>query len=130
MYVAVTDDIEVRANTQFLEERSNPGDQQFVWAYDIEIINHGSETVQLLTRHWTITSADGSIDVVEGDGVVGKQPVLAGGERFSYQSAAPLDTPSGIMVGYYIMQQADHRLLKVRVPALSLDSPYEDGAYH
>jgi len=125
-----TDEIEVRVETRFLDEHSAPAENQFVWAYDIEIVNHGAVDVQIVARHWTITNADGIVEIVNGPGVAGKQPVLASGERFSYQSAAPLDTASGIMVGHYVARTGDNRLLQVAIPPFSLDSPYEDRSRH
>nr|WP_272212439.1 Co2+/Mg2+ efflux protein ApaG [Marinicella sp. W31]MDC2878354.1 Co2+/Mg2+ efflux protein ApaG [Marinicella sp. W31] len=125
-----TDDIEIKVETRFLDEHSSPADDQFVWAYDIEIVNHGAIEVQIIARHWTITNADGIVETVNGPGVAGKQPVLESGGRFAYQSAAPLDTPSGIMVGHYVLRTGDNRLLRVVIPPFSLDSPYEDRSHH
>ncbi|AJY46312.1 Co2+/Mg2+ efflux protein ApaG [Martelella endophytica] len=130
METAVTHGIEVRAEAFFLEERSNPDEDEFVWSYHIEIINHGSHPVRLVSRHWTITNADGASEIVEGSGVVGKQPLLESGGQFEYSSAAPLDTPSGIMVGHYMIERGAEELLQVTIPPMSLDSPYEDRAYH
>ena len=97
MYRAVTRDIEVTVEPNFLPERSSVENRQYFWSYTIVIVNSGPETVQLRTRHWTITDATGRQQEVRGEGVVGEQPVLAPGERFEYTSGVPLPTASGFM---------------------------------
>lgn len=109
----------------FLAEHSCVADQHYVWLYDVVIDNQGQLTVQLITRYWNICDAVGKRQEVSGTGVVGEQPVLRPGETFRYQSGCPLPTPSGIMQGYYEMQTDDGRLLKVAIPAVSLDSPFD-----
>jgi ApaG protein len=124
MYEAVTRGIRVRATPQYLEEESAPEDDRFFWAYTIDISNEGSETVQLRSRHWRITDADGRTEEVRGPGVVGETPVLKPGTAFRYTSGCPLDTPSGIMVGSYQMTTEAGELFNVAIPAFSLDSPH------
>ncbi|HEX2653321.1 MAG TPA: ApaG domain, partial [Xanthobacteraceae bacterium] len=75
MYKALTRNIEVTATPRFLEERSSPDAGQYFWAYTIAIVNHGTEIVQLKTRHWRITDALGRTQDVQGPGVVGEEPV-------------------------------------------------------
>jgi ApaG protein len=84
MYRAVTRQIEVTVEPNFLPERSSVDRGQYFWSYTIVITNTGAETVQLRTRHWIITDATGRKQEVRGEGVVGEQPVLAPGERFEY----------------------------------------------
>ena len=96
----------------------------------MRIENHGDETVQLLNRHWQITDADGNLQEVRGEGVVGKQPVLQPGEAFEYASGTPLTTPSGIMVGTYHMKSKNGEDFDVDIPAFSLDSPHIKGPVH
>jgi ApaG protein len=127
MQQAITRNIAVSAETRFLEGDSDPDAQYFVWAYRITIENHGQETVQLLTRHWQITDAQGRSKEVRGDGVVGEQPVLAPGDHFTYSSGTPLSTASGFMRGSYGMQTQDGEQFDIEVPAFSLDSPHESG---
>ena len=124
MYEAVTQGIRVRVTPQFLEEESSPEDDRYVWAYTIDIVNEGSETVQLRTRHWRITDATGRTEEVRGPGVVGQTPVLQPGESFRYTSGCPLTTPSGIMVGSYHMTTEAGGRIEVAVPAFSLDCPH------
>ncbi|HEY6027379.1 MAG TPA: Co2+/Mg2+ efflux protein ApaG, partial [Pseudolabrys sp.] len=103
MYRAVTRKIEVVVTPRFLSDRSSPTNGYFFWAYTIGITNHGSETVQLKTRHWRITDALGRLQEVRGPGVVGEEPVLAPGAAYEYTSGVPLPTPSGFMAGSYGM---------------------------
>lgn len=123
MYRALTRDIEVNATPHFLENRSSPADSYYFWAYSIQIVNHGSETVQLLTRQWRITDALGRVQEVRGPGVVGEQPVLAPGGSFTYTSGVPLPTPSGFMAGSYGMVTGAGEHFDVQIPAFSLDVP-------
>jgi ApaG protein len=125
MYTATTRDITVRVQPQFLAEQSDPATDQYFWLYSISIENGGTETVQLLNRHWIITNALGHVEEVQGPGVVGEQPVLAPGESFEYTSGCPLKTPSGIMAGSYEMAATDGPLFNIEIPAFSLDSPYQ-----
>jgi ApaG protein len=103
MYRAVTRKIEVVVTPRFVADRSSPETNYFFWAYTISITNNGAETVQLKTRHWRITDANGRRQEVRGAGVVGEEPVLKAGEAFEYTSGVPLQTPSGFMVGTYGM---------------------------
>jgi ApaG protein len=124
MYEAVTQSIRVRVQPEYLEEESAPIDGRYVWAYTIDIINEGTETVQLKARHWRITDAAGRTEEVRGPGVVGETPVLEPGESFQYTSGCPLTTPSGIMVGSYQMTTQAGGRFDVAIPAFSLDSPH------
>lgn len=123
IYSAVTQGIRVSVEPHFLEEQSDPARDRYVWAYRVEIENGGAAVMQLLARHWIITDGNGQVQEVRGLGVVGEQPVLQPGERFSYTSGCPLATPSGIMRGTYQMAAADGALLLVEIPAFSLDLP-------
>lgn len=124
MYTQTTENIEVTATPRFLEEESDISAQRYVWAYTIQLENHGARTVQLLNRLWRITDAAGRTREVRGPGVVGERPVLKPGEKFRYTSGVPLSTPSGIMMGEYEMIRDDGAKLNVTVPAFSLDSPF------
>lgn len=124
MYEAVTQSIRVRVQPEYLEDESAPIDGRYVWAYTVDIINEGTETVQLKTRHWRITDAAGRTEEVRGPGVVGETPVLEPGQSFRYTSGCPLTTPSGIMVGSYQMTTEAGGRIDVAIPAFSLDSPH------
>jgi ApaG protein len=123
MYRAMTRQIEVTVEPNFLPERSSVDKCQYFWSYTIAIINTGEETVQLRARHWIITDASGRRQEVRGDGVVGEQPVLAPGQRFEYTSGVPLQTPSGFMTGHYQMESESGERFEIEVPTFSLDSP-------
>ena len=125
MYRAVTRNIEVVVTPRFVADRSSADNNYFFWAYTIAITNHGTDTVQLKTRHWRITDASGRRQEVRGAGVVGEEPVLKPGQSFEYTSSCPLTTASGLMVGDYEMETPAGEKFLIRVPAFSLDSPQE-----
>ncbi len=115
----------------FLEDQSEPADRQYVWAYRVRIENTGAEAVRLLRRSWLITDASGRTERVDGEGVVGEQPLLGPGDAFEYTSGTPLGTPSGFMRGAYRMvATASGESFDVAVPPFSLDSPYLLGLVH
>ena len=123
MYRAVTRQIEVTVEPNFLPERSSAERSRYFWSYTIVITNTGDETVQLRTRRWLITDATGRQQEVRGEGVVGEQPTLAPGERFEYTSGVPLSTASGFMTGRYQMVSESGERFEIEVPTFSLDSP-------
>ena len=123
MYRAVTRQIEVTVEPNFLPGRSSAENGQYFWSYTIVITNTGAETVQLETRHWIITDAVGRKQEVNRKGVVSTQPVLAPGERFEYTSGVELPTASGIMAGRYQMVNQSGERFEIDVPTFSLDSP-------
>ena len=123
MYRATTRGIEVTVEPAFSEERSALESGAYFWTYTIEIVNNGTETVQLLNRYWRIVDARGKTFEVEGPGVVGEQPVLDPGEAFRYTSGVPLETSSGMMSGTYEMTTRTGERFFCEVPAFSLDSP-------
>jgi ApaG protein len=123
MYRAITRQIEVTVEPNFMPERSSAEKSRYFWSYTIVITNSGDETVQLRTRHWIITDASGRKQEVRGEGVVGEQPVLAPGERFEYTSGVPLSTASGFMTGRYQMVSESGEPFEIDVPTFSLDSP-------
>ena len=125
-YVATTRGIAVSVEPVYLEADSSPRTSQYFWAYQVTIENQGSETVQLLNRHWMITNARGEFTEVKGPGVVGEQPVLKPGESYQYSSGAPLNTPSGMMGGAYQMESESGELFDIEIPTFSLDSAMGD----
>ena len=126
-YSATTHEITVRVHPHYLADQSSPSEGRFFWAYHVVIENHGTETVQLLNRYWQITDSLGRVQEVRGAGVVGQQPVLEPGSAFEYTSAAPLHTPSGIMLGSYEMENQARERFEVKIPAFSLDEPNQMG---
>ena len=100
---ALTRGIRVSVESQFDPSRSRPRETQWFFLYTVTISNEGSRTVQLISRHWIITDGDGRIEEVQGEGVVGEQPVLEPGASFEYTSGCPLATDHGTMHGSYQM---------------------------
>jgi ApaG protein len=123
MYRTVTRHIEVQVVPRYLAERSSPEKGHFFWAYTVTLTNRGGETVQLKTRHWRITDANGKLQEVRGPGVVGEQPVLKPGGNYEYTSGVPLPTSSGIMAGSYGMVTETGEPFDIDIPAFSLDLP-------
>ncbi len=123
-YEALTSGVRVSVQPVYLEEESDPDEGRYFWAYQIQIENLGEETLQLKSRYWRITDSMGRIEEVQGEGVVGEQPVIEPGYVFEYTSGAPLGTASGFMVGHYRMYKNDGTSFDVDIPAFSLDSPY------
>ena len=120
-------DVVVRAVGVFRPEESDLShatDKKYVFAYQIEIENRGSRTVQLMSRHWWITDARQDVREVEGEGVVGQHPVIAPGQIFTYSSWCVLPTPSGWMRGSYSMVATGGATLEVSVPTFSLATPH------
>lgn len=103
MSSTLTRGVRVIARPHYVPEQSEPAAGQYLFAYHITLRNEGAETVQLLSRHWVITSGEGRVEHVRGPGVVGQQPTLQPGEDFQYSSACPLDTPVGTMHGEFNM---------------------------
>jgi ApaG protein len=95
--------IRIEVETSYLDEQSDPKESRFVFSYTITIRNEGHLSARLLTRHWVITDANGKVQEVRGEGVVGEQPYLKPGQGFRYSSGAVLETPVGAMQGSYEM---------------------------
>lgn len=98
--------IRVQVESFYDADRSAPQENYYFFAYQVRITNVGSEAAQLVARQWVITDANGEVQRVQGDGVVGEQPVLAPGDSFEYTSFCPLTTPVGAMHGSYRMVAA------------------------
>ena len=118
-----TNGIRVQVTTKFLPERSSPKAQEYVFAYFIRISNVGSETAQLLSRHWVITNTDGEEEEVRGDGVVGNQPVLEPGGVHNYNSFCQLKTSVGTMHGEYTMVTPAGETFEARIAPFTLAVP-------
>ena len=117
---ALTQGIRVKVQSQYVPERSSPEANQWFYAYTVQISNEGPEVVKLVSRHWIITDADGQIQEVRGEGVVGEQPVLAPGESFQYTSACPLNTSFGTMHGSYQMVKQNGGDFEAEIAPFSL----------
>ncbi len=115
--------LEISVATQFLDEESDPGEDRYVFAYTIRIRNLGRLPAQLINRHWVITDANGKIEEVRGEGVVGEQPRLEPGEQFTYTSGAVLQTAVGTMQGSYDMTGDDGTRFDAPIPPFTLSMP-------
>ena len=124
---ATTEDVTVRVSVSYLPEQSEPGRGRWFWAYHIRIENGSDRMVQLLTRHWVITDGRGVRHSVEGEGVVGEQPLIAPGASYDYVSGCPLSTPTGAMQGSYRMIGEDGRRFDVAIPRFALIAPAVAG---
>ncbi len=115
--------IDVEVIPEYLPEQSEPENNRYVFAYHILIANKGSMAAQLISRHWIITDANGGINEVRGEGVVGEQPWLAAGDEHEYSSFCILETPVGVMQGSYQMVAEDGSEFEAEIPLFSLAVP-------
>lgn len=115
--------IQVVVATRFLEDQSIPEDDRYVFAYTIRIENAGDVPARLISRHWVITDANGKVQEVQGEGVVGEQPWLRPGESFEYTSGAVLETPLGTMHGTYEMLADDGTRFDAQISPFTLSIP-------
>jgi ApaG protein len=115
--------ITVEVETDYIEGQSEPENERYVFSYTITIRNEGGEAAQLLSRHWLITDANGNIQEVTGEGVVGEQPHLKPGEGFQYTSGAMITTPVGSMQGTYQMITDNGNEFDTEIPAFTLAIP-------
>ena len=123
MASAVTEGIRVTVESRYLEERSEPEDGSYAFAYRVAIRNDGSAPVQLRRRHWIITDGNGQVREIEGPGVVGEEPVLKPGDVHEYVSGAILPTPVGTMHGSYEMHERSGRIFRADIPVFALQCP-------
>ena len=121
---AVTNHVRVEVESKFAPEYSEPFQQRWRFLYTIRITNEGDERVKLLGRHWIITDATGHVEEVEGDSVVGENPVLGPGESFQYTSWCNLTTSSGVMRGTYQMVARSGDPFDVEIAPFALQEPY------
>jgi ApaG protein len=120
---ATTNGIRVQVESFYDEERSEPRENYFFFAYRIRISNVGSAVAQLMSREWVITDSDGNVERVSGPGVVGEQPTLRPGEVFEYTSFCPLRTSMGSMHGQYTMQLVDGSTFAAEIAPFTLAVP-------
>ena len=126
MVEKITKGVKISVETYYQPEYSRPLNNEFMFAYRITITNNSDNTVKLLSRHWHIIDATGVKREVEGEGVVGKQPVIEPGDSHQYVSGCHLRTEIGKMYGSYIMErQIDGRPFEVRIPEFRLIAPFK-----
>jgi ApaG protein len=121
----ITEGIKISVQTQFQDVYTNVNQVSYAFSYKIRIENTSEYTVQLLRRHWFIYNANGSFTEVEGEGVIGLQPVLEPGQFHEYVSGCNLPTPFGKMNGTYMMERhMDGKKFYVSIPDMNLVVPY------
>jgi ApaG protein len=119
-----TDGVRVQVESELDPARSRPHEGEWFFLYTVTLTNEGSEWVQLVSRHWIITDAEGGVEEVRGPGVVGEQPVLGPGESFRYTSGCPLGTAFGAMRGTYQMLTASGRRFDAEIGEFTLSEPF------
>src|SRR6202140_3844614 len=124
MSEATTNEIRVEVMSSYSAENSRPLEDNWVFQYTVRITNQGTETVQLISRHWIITDGVGHTEEVQGPGVVGEQPVLAPGESFQYSSGWPLNTSNGVLRGTYQMVSESGAHFDAEIAPFTLKEPY------
>lgn len=122
LYTLETESINISVKPQFLESESNPVEYEYIWLYHVAIENKGHNNIQLISREWRITDSNGLTQIVQGEGVIGVQPIIKPEKSFEYTSSVRLSTPSGVMYGKYIMQDHEMKNFNADIPFFSLDS--------
>lgn len=121
----ITKGIRISVKTKFLNEQSSYENSYFLFSYKITIENRSEYVVQLLSRHWDIFDSNFEHREVDGEGVIGEQPILAPNELFEYESACSLTTDIGKMKGFYTLERlVDKTKIKVVIPEFELITPY------
>jgi ApaG protein len=123
MSETISHKIRINVETNYIEAQSDPGKHQYFFSYTITISNAGTVPARLLSRHWIITDANGQVQEVRGDGVVGEQPYLKPNEGFQYTSGTVLETPVGSMRGTYLMVDDDGTNFDAEIPMFTLSVP-------
>ncbi len=126
-HAALSDGVTVRVAVNFLPEQSRIEAGKWFWVYHIRIENGTGGAIHLRTRHWRITDGNGDVGRVDGDGVVGEQPLIAAGSSYDYVSGCPLPTPQGSMEGHYVFQREDGSVFEARIPFFPLAAPATAG---
>lgn len=120
---AVTRGVRVNVRSAFVPERSSESESRYFFVYQIEIRNEGTETIQLISRHWRISNGFGEVEEIRGLGVIGQQPVIEPGRSFEYSSFCPLSTAVGTMEGTYQLVTRDGAQFDARIETFTLAAP-------
>ncbi|MEM7372493.1 MAG: Co2+/Mg2+ efflux protein ApaG [Bacteroidota bacterium] len=124
----ITEGIRVTVRTKYVQDESSPKHLYFVFAYQVEIINESPYSVQLLERQWNIVDGVGGKRLVQGEGVIGKKPILEPGQSHRYVSGCHFPTAIGKMSGHYLMErQVDNSTFKVEIPPFVMMVPYMEN---
>ena len=119
-YAATTDAVRVTVRPVWIEGQSDPLAARFAFAYFVEVANESDEEVQILRRHWRIRHADGRVEEVEGEGIVGVKPVIAPGASHAYHSFCVLSTFTGTMEGTYLVERPSGARFRIAIPRFDL----------
>ncbi len=119
----ISTEVTVSVVSEYIAQQSVEAEHQFVFSYTITITNNSAETVQLQSRYWLITDANGDANTVTGEGVIGQQPYIKANESFTYTSGCLLKSPLGNMQGHYQMQTKSAKLIQVEIPVFRLAKP-------
>lgn len=122
-YTSNTENIQITVRPEFVDSQFSSLGNLYVWIYHVRIDNHSSDNVKLTNRYWKIIDEKGSVQEVNGEGVVGEQPTILSNNSFQYESGVHLRHPSGIMMGHYQMQKSDGTSFNAKIPTFSLDVP-------
>ena len=123
----ILDDIKIDVEAFFLENKSEIGRSLYFFMYKVTISNHTDKTIQLLSRYWNICDANGSVQIIEGEGVIGEQPIMEPNASFQYNSFCPLKTEFGKMSGFYTFKEEEtNNLFKGIIPGDYLLQCYEN----
>ena len=122
-YTSTTNEIQITVRPEFIDSQFSAIGNLFIWIYRIRIDNKSNENAKLVNRYWKIIDEKGVIQEVNGEGVVGEQPVILADNSYQYESGVHLRQPSGIMTGHYQMQKDNGELFDVKIPTFSLDMP-------
>ena len=121
---AITSGIKVQVVSKYIPEHTNPDIPRYFFAYWVTITNESETAIKLMDRHWEITDAIGKLKVVDGEGVIVKQPIIKPGESFSYNSFCPIETEFGMMTGHFQVKREDGHFIKIEIPQFQLISPF------
>lgn len=125
MVYQISEGVGIRVEVFYRPEQSNPMYSEFLFAYRISIENLSNHPIQLLSRHWDIVDSNNTHRTVDGEGVVGEQPILVPGEVYRYVSAAHLFTDMGKMSGYYTMlNRFNNKTFRINIPEFQLIVPF------
>ncbi len=119
-YVATTEQITIRVRPVYIDTESNPIEHKFLFAYYVQIENHGTESVQVLRRHWFVNHGGARVEEIEGEGIVGRQPVIAPGTTHEYNSFCILESLEGSMEGTYLIKRESGEYFRVQIPRFIL----------
>jgi ApaG protein len=126
MVADITKGIRVSVETEYQQEYSNPAQNHFVFTYQITIENLGDKTIQLMSRHWDIVDLTFPNREIEGEGVIGKQPIIEPGQMHQYVSGCNLKSGLGKMAGYYTMERlVDGKQFSVKIPQFDMVVPFK-----